>query len=73
MNENAVIITHATRIVDVEAQLRAGADDVFLTSVESAVAMRPAVLAVGAGSLSDYLEGRRSVHEHLRGRSHALD
>ncbi|MBC8069903.1 MAG: cation:proton antiporter, partial [Deltaproteobacteria bacterium] len=39
MNENAVIITHATRIVDVEAQLRAGADDVFLTSVESAVAM----------------------------------
>ena len=73
MNERAVIITHATRVADVEAQLRAGADDVFLTSVETAGAVRPAVLAVGAGGLTQYLEGRRSLHEQLRARSHALD
>ncbi len=73
LNPRATIITHATRVVDVAAQLEAGADDVFLSSAHIATAILPAVLAAAEGSLSSFVEAQRAAHPELRDRDHVLD
>ena len=59
LNERAVIITHATRVADIDAHLAAGADDVFLASVQTADAVTPAVRATLRGELRVYLSERQ--------------
>jgi voltage-gated potassium channel Kch len=73
MNPEAMIITHATRIADIDGQLAAGANDVFVPSVEMAQAILPAVRAVGTGELAQHVHGRTTVHGSLRERRHAFD
>jgi voltage-gated potassium channel Kch len=73
LNERAVIVTHATRVADIDAHLAAGADDVFVSSVETANAVMPAVHAALRGNLAAYLRARLTTHGSLRDRRHAFD
>jgi voltage-gated potassium channel Kch len=73
MNERAMIITLATRLSDVHAQLAAGSTDVFVASVETARAIVPALQAVLAGELPGHVEARASIHDALRERKHVFD
>jgi Kef-type K+ transport system membrane component KefB len=73
VNPRAVIVTHATRIADVEEQLAAGADDVFVTSVATADAVIPLVRALLEGGLADYVRNRAPEHGALQERKHAFD
>lgn len=62
-----VIVTHATRVADIDAHLAARADDVFLACVQTADAVTPAVWATLRGELHAYLRERQTAHERLRG------
>jgi len=73
MNPKAIILTHATRVADIDAQLKAGADDVVVASIETATAVLPAVRAVVEGALTDYVHARTQTHERLKSRRHAFD
>ncbi len=73
LNERAVIVTHATRVSDIETQLAAGADDVFVSSVETAVAVMPVVHAALRGNLAAFVRARVEQHGPLRERRHAFD
>ncbi|HET6585990.1 MAG TPA: cation:proton antiporter [Nannocystaceae bacterium] len=73
LNERAVIVTHATRLADIDEQLTAGADDVILASVQTADAVTAAVRATLDGNLGAYVRERKTTHERLRGRRHVFD
>ena len=72
INDRAVIITHATRIADIEEQLAAGADDVILPSVEAARGIAPALRAWLDGD-DTHMRSRADAHDELRRRQHAFD
>lgn len=73
LNPQAIIVAHSTRISDVEGLLAAGANDVFVTPVETAAAIYPAVVAALNGTLEGYLQSRELIHGSLRARQHVLD
>jgi Kef-type K+ transport system membrane component KefB len=73
LNERAVIITHATRVADIDAHLEAGADDVFVPAVESAYAVMPALRAAFTGDIAAYVRARSDAHAVLRDRRHVFD
>jgi len=73
LNPRAVIITHATRVADIDAHLAAGADDVFVPAVEAARAVMPALRAALEGELAAYVRARQLDHGFLRDRRHVFD
>ncbi|HWB75656.1 MAG TPA: cation:proton antiporter [Nannocystaceae bacterium] len=73
INERAVIITHATRIADIEEQLAAGADDVIVPSVEASRSLVPSLRAVLDGEGGADRQSRASAHAELQRRNHAFD
>jgi voltage-gated potassium channel Kch len=73
LNPNAVIITHATRVGDIDAHLEAGADDVFFPAVEAATAVMPALRAGLSGDITAYIRDRRLAHGGIRARRHVFD